>query len=325
MQLRTMLRRLNNSHIFLYSREEWTMRQNVLPMLCETVGERVFVRHVLGGLEGSPLCTLALGDELMSVDGVRGDHMRPLTLARLEEIRGNPNFGGADSMAVVRFRRGRREYETRVRRVNRPAGFQNASLEVLAQETGLLRFFTLGRGQLPDSALRSLWSQVVKLRRLAIDLRGCVGGDPEVSNFIAGSLLGPDRLLFVSIPRPGDSSKRIESRSADSPRFSGRVAVLVNSNTESQPEALAAVCQENGCGRIFGERTAGALNGFTEALAVPGQFIRCAIPYTRSVSAKGMEYEGKGIEPDEVVKSSAADFRRKRDRPLEAALAFLRG
>src|SRR5579884_4283719 len=45
--LREMLRRLHNSHIFLYSREEWDLRENILPFNFDRLGDRVFIRELL--------------------------------------------------------------------------------------------------------------------------------------------------------------------------------------------------------------------------------------------------------------------------------------
>lgn len=86
---------------------------------------------------------------------------------------------------------------------------------------------------------------------------------------------------------------------------------------------LAALCREYKCARIFGTRTAGAFNGFTEAIPLPANFARFAVPYTRSVSPNDREYERIGVEPDDVVVSSTRDLRAKRDRPLLAAIRYL--
>jgi C-terminal processing protease CtpA/Prc len=86
---------------------------------------------------------------------------------------------------------------------------------------------------------------------------------------------------------------------------------------------LAAICKEYKCARIVGERTAGAFNGWTVAVSLPYRFAKYALPYTRSVSPGGIEYEGRGVEPDEPIVNTAKDFHSGRDTMLEAALGYL--
>jgi C-terminal processing protease CtpA/Prc len=74
---------------------------------------------------------------------------------------------------------------------------------------------------------------------------------------------------------------------------------------------------------LVGERTAGAFNGWTLAIDLPNSFARYALPYTRSVSPKGIEYEGRGVNPDQPLANSIADFEIKRDRPLAAAIKYV--
>jgi C-terminal processing protease CtpA/Prc len=322
--LREMLSRLRNSHIFLYSEEEWSWRGNTLPFCFDRAADRVFVRYVLRNHDSTALAALKFGDEIVAVDGVSANALRPLTLARLEAVKGNPNFGPSGSSAKVEIRRGRSRATVEVRRVARPAGFEAVLLERPRPNVVCLRLLTLASRELSATRLRQVWEEVVAAQGVILDLRNCVGGDPAVSNFIAGSLLGPGKPLCRTVPRPGSEYAEVLDRSdPEAPRFRGRVAVITNSNTESQPEILAAICKEYGCGRIVGERTAGAFNGWTIAVSLPYRFAKYALPYTRSVSPHGIEYEGRGVEPDEPALNMVEDFQSGRDRPLEAALRYV--
>jgi Periplasmic protease len=187
-----------------------------------------------------------------------------------------------------------------------------------------LRLFSLSSSDVRAPRLRALWDDVLKARALILDLRNCVGGNSKVSSFIAGSLLGPGKPLFRTVPRPGDADAEVAGETdPQAPRFTGPVALIANSNTESEPEILAAICKEYGRARLFGERTAGAFNGWTRGITLPGSSAVFAVPYTRSVSPKGKEYEGRGIEPDQPVAASAADFEAALDRPLRATVKYL--
>lgn len=322
--LRKMLSRLRNSHIFLYSVEEWEWRKNVLPFCFDKIGNRVFVRCSLQAKELGALPALELGDEILAVDGIPASRLRPPTIARLDSIKDSPQYGPALSSAQAEFRRAGKQSVVKLRRVIRPDGMKSVILAHPRPGIVHLRFYSLASRELPAAKLQHLWDEVTPARGLALDLRNCIGGDSEVSSFIAGSLLGPGKPLFRTIPRPSSGADEVlDQTNALAPRFNGRVAVLVNSNTESQPEILAAICREYGCARLIGERTAGAFNGWTIAIELPYHFAMFALPYTRSVSPKGIEYEGRGVEPDEPATNTIADFEAKRDKPLLSALQYL--
>jgi len=319
--LRGMLRRLHNSHIFLYSREEWDLRQNILPFSFERVGERVFIRELLQPNVAGDAPQYRFGDEILAVDRAPLGNLQPISVATLQNVEANPNFGPAASVAEVSIRRAGKTFIVKARRVTRPRGFRNVVMAEPVHGIKVMRILTLESAELPEERLRELWSSIQPSRALVIDLRNCVGGDPKVSNFIAGGLLGEHKRLFAEIPRPGSGHpESIEYSDAGVQRYRGKLAILTNTNTESQPEVLAAICKEYGCARVIGEHTAGALNGWTTAIPLPDHFARFALPYTRGVSPKGLSYEGRGIAPDEVVRNTSEDYDHGRDRVLNRAI-----
>lgn len=320
--LREMLSRLRNSHIFLYSRQEWALRGNILPFYLDEFRGHANVRYVLRK-DGRPLADLQPGDAVLSVDGIAAHEIRPLTLARLDPIRGNPNFGPAGSIARIEALRGGRRVLIDAPRVKRPGGFDAVALEQPGADVCHLRFQTLEESQLPFGKLRPLWASATERAGLVLDLRNCVGGDPRIYAFLASSLLGPGVPLFRWIPRSGSGEGLIPAQTdGDAARFAGRLALILNANTESGPELLAATLQEYSRGRVFGERSAGAFNGPTMAYGLPENFALFALPYARSVSPKGVEYEGRAVQPDVAVKRSAKSLAKGIDPALERAVQF---
>lgn len=187
-----------------------------------------------------------------------------------------------------------------------------------------MRMLTLESAQLIEEQLQRMWTRLLQSKAMIIDLRSCVGGDSTVSNFLAGGLLGGGKRLFTHVPRP--ASKQSEETSYSNPGvelYRGKVIILTNSNTESQPEVLAAVCKEYARACVFGERTASALNGWTAAISLPNQFARFALPYTRGVSPHNVSYEGRGISPDKSIRNTAKDYQQGRDRVLQSAIKEL--
>ena len=323
--LRDMLGRLHNSHIFLYSREEWDSRENILPFNFDRVGDRVFIRELLQPKTTDHSTQFRFGDEILSVDKLPPESLQPHSLATLQEVKGNPNFGPAASIAEVSIRRSGKTFTFRTRRVTRKRDLQNAVIAEPLDGIKMLRMLTLDSALLPEQQLRELWSRVQPSRGIVIDLRNCVGGDPKVSNFIAGGLLGEHKRLFTEIPRPGAQQPETTGYSDSGVElYRGKVVILANTNTESQPEVLAAICKEYGCAQLIGERTAGAFNGWTIAIPLPDHFARFALPYTRGVSPKGISYEARGIAPDDVISGTVEDYASGRDRVLKRAIQLLK-
>ncbi|MBV9183039.1 MAG: hypothetical protein JO356_17175, partial [Acidobacteria bacterium] len=102
--LQDMLRRLHNSHVFLYSREEWDLRQNVLPFSFDRLGHRIFIREPLQPKVADRPQQCRLGDEILSINQAPVENLQPYSLATIQNVQGNPNFGPAGSVAELTLR-----------------------------------------------------------------------------------------------------------------------------------------------------------------------------------------------------------------------------
>ncbi len=139
---------------------------------------------------------------------------------------------------------------------------------------------------------------------------------------LAGMLLGPHVQLVTRVPRQGKADARavIEETSDSGNQYKGRVVVLIDAYTQSEPEMLTASLKDYRRVTIVGERSRGALNGFTEGVPLPYRFGILAVPVNRSISPQGNEYEGVGIAPDIAVSNSISDYIAQQDTPLRTAL-----
>jgi peptidase S41-like protein len=163
-----------------------------------------------------------------------------------------------------------------------------------------------------DAALNNFESQ--DAQGWILDLRNNGGGHTESISTVTG------RFIVSGVEEIDVDSKgqRFEVP-VDGHYFSHQhpLAVLINGGSGSASEITAAAIKDYGAGRLFGSKTAGAVNG-AEIFPLPGQV---GLEYTvvQVLAGKsGKPLDRAGVEPDEVVSPQAG-----RDAQLEAAQAWL--
>ena len=161
---------------------------------------------------------------------------------------------------------------------------------------------------------------------IVLDLRGNPGGLAAMIMGISGYFL-PERLTlgvmktreselkFVAIPRlVNGSGERVEP-------YAGPVAILIDGLTGSASECFAGGLQSLGRVRVFGQTSMGqALPALFDRLPNGDVLIHA---WGDFVTGTGLRLEGRGVVPDEPVPATRADLLAGRDRPLEAALAWI--
>jgi C-terminal processing protease CtpA/Prc len=200
-----------------------------------------------------------------------------------------------------------------------------------------------------DTAVKALAS----CGHLILDLRGHLGGGLAVLRLI--SYLTPEKLpigftvtrklaqngydknklhrldrLPTSLPNPlaiasmairhlphGDSVLLV-SEGLGPQKWHGRIAILVNEQTVSAGEMIAAFAVENGLATLIGAETAGRLipgSGFKV-----GHGYMLIMPKAEYVTWQGKRFEGQGVAPHVLVPWSIEDFNGQEDNQLTAAL-----
>lgn len=152
---------------------------------------------------------------------------------------------------------------------------------------------------------------------LVIDLRGNIGGSPDLVNFLVSHFLGPDPVnLMTRYIRDEDREETLASlrelpggRRTGSPLF-----VLVDGNSASSAEMLAYFVQRQGIGTVIGQTSSGAGQGGT--MFPLGSGLLAFMPITRIIDGPG--WEDTGITPDIETQPAAA-----RDTAHRAALRAL--
>lgn len=122
--------------------------------------------------------------------------------------------------------------------------------------------------------------------------------------------------------KPKDRSVSLWTEGLGPKPFHGRIVMLVNEDTYSAAETLAAFASEEGLAKLVGTRTAGQTNGGANHKVAEGRFT-LRLPATIWRTWRETSYEGIGITPHVVVGQSLADLRAGVDTQLEKAKAIL--
>lgn len=134
-------------------------------------------------------------------------------------------------------------------------------------------------------------------KSLIIDLRNNGGGIVDEATKIADYILEKDEKILITVDNT--DNKQITYSTQD-PIFHLPIVVLVNENTASASEILAAALQENGKAKIVGTKTYG--KGVIQTLFTLTDGSGLKITTAEYYSPKENTIHEKGVKPDEEVK-----------------------
>jgi carboxyl-terminal processing protease len=155
---------------------------------------------------------------------------------------------------------------------------------------------------------------------LVLDLRGDPGGDLSAAVDIASIFVRQGTLVYQT-GRDGNRTPLDVNRRfyIDSTR---PLVVLVNKNSASGAEIIAAGIRANGAGTIMGTQTAGCVGtGQPRDLPDGGLLLVTITKIQDAKTGADLNGPGKGIVPDHIVDQPAGA---QGDPQLEAAVAYLR-
>ena len=183
----------------------------------------------------------------------------------------------------------------------RRANFEIERVERLAGNVGYLLIHLLSaRGN--DEMYRVIDAAMSLLGRtdaMILDVRRAPGGEPRVSDYLAGYFFGPDSVQTLNSYNRGMNStiERWTPRVNGTQRPDVPVYILVGPGTASGAEDLAFIFKQTGRGILVGERTAGA-GRLTRTYPI-GDGFAASVPGGRTWDPRtGKEWERTGIMPD---------------------------
>ncbi len=159
------------------------------------------------------------------------------------------------------------------------------------------------------------------MRAAIVDLRGDPGGLVEELRDVAGALLPQGSPVLQMTTRGG---RKMTLRTPDPPILPSSVplAVLVDADTGSAAELLAAAVQEQARGIVTGTKTAGAVE-ISITVDLP-EGAGMSVTVARVLSGKGVRLEGHGVTPDVQEALTTEGLNVGRDTQLDRALDVLR-
>lgn len=163
---------------------------------------------------------------------------------------------------------------------------------------------------------------------VVLDLRRNGGGVGVMAMGLAGHFVGDPVALGTYRTRAAELHFRVSPRRLDSDGraltpFDGPVAILVDELTGSTSEVFAGGMQVIDRARVFGRRSAGiVLPAVFDRLPNGDVLLHAVADFT---TPDGVQLEGRGVLPDDVVEPTRETLLEGRDVVLERALRWISG
>ena len=162
---------------------------------------------------------------------------------------------------------------------------------------------------------------------VVLDLRGNGGGYVKILEQLAGYFFPEDKKIADRVGRP-EKKKENEPMLLKSKKdhFSGKLIVLIDSQSGSASEIFARFVQLEKRGVVIGDVSAGAV---MQSISYPFKMIAginnevyygASITNADVIMSDGKSVEHTGVTPDEIVLPTAEDLRNGRDPALARAL-----
>ena len=175
-----------------------------------------------------------------------------------------------------------------------------------------------------ESEANDMMSKARKHKALIFDLRSNGGGSEDALKALLGLVFDHDITIGDRVRRSG--RKTLIAKSHHNP-FSGKLTVLVDSNSASASELFARVIQIEKRGTVIGDHTAGSVmeaehyNYHTGFSVVA--FFAASITEANLIMIDGNSLEHVGVMPDELILPSAEDLASGRDPVITRAAEAL--
>lgn len=157
--------------------------------------------------------------------------------------------------------------------------------------------------------------------KLILDMRGNPGGYLEAAIDMASWFLSSSKVIVREDFGGNKEEEVYRSRGYDVFRDDLKFVILVDKGSASASEILAGALREHGRAKLVGETTFG--KGSVQELVDITPETSLKVTVARWLTPNGLSISEKGIEPDFVVKYTAAEREAGKDPQLQKALEIL--
>jgi C-terminal processing protease CtpA/Prc len=335
-EIAALLDSLHDSHTFLLLPPRTHVHDYGFQM--ELIGDRCYVVRVRAGGDAEKK-GLKQGDEIREVNGYpvsRKDFRRLVYIVNV--LRPQPEL----RLTLMDARGGQRQLEVMTRfqlsTVNRYFLHQGINVRVrdAEEERRILRARYFEKGddllvvKIPEfsfsaSEVDTMVGKMRAHRGVVLDLRGNPGGYVDTLDRLLGGLFQNDLKILDRVGR--DATKSVSATGRHHDAFTGRFAVLIDSESASASEVLARVVQLERRGFIVGDRSSGSV---MESRLYPHEVaLDSKVSYAISVTdadlvmRDGKSLEHVGVEPDTMILPTDQDLANNRDPALAKAAALV--
>jgi C-terminal processing protease CtpA/Prc len=335
-EIAALLDSLHDSHTFLLLPPRTHVHDFGFQM--EMIGDRCYVVRVRAGGDAEKK-GLKQGDEIRAVNGYpvsRKDFRRLVYIVNV--LRPQPEL----RLTLMDARGGQRQLEVMTRfqlsTVDRYFLHQGINVRVrdAEEERRVLRARYFEKGddllvvKIPEfsfsaSEVDTMVGKMRAHRGVVLDLRGNPGGYVDTLDRILGGLFQNDLKILDRVGR--DATKSVSATGRHHDAFTGRFAVLIDSESASASEVLARVVQLERRGFIVGDRSSGSV---MESRLYPHEVaLDSKVSYAISVTdadlvmTDGKSLEHVGVEPDTIFLPTDQDLANNRDPALAKAAGLV--
>ncbi len=179
-----------------------------------------------------------------------------------------------------------------------------------------------------EKQLKRIAARLPKYEAAVLDLRGNPGGYLTLTETLLGFFFDREVAVGELRGREGEPKKSV-AKPQGTKAFSGKLVVVVDSDSASAAEIFARVIQLEGRGQVVGDTTAGAVMAARYYPKEMGGenviFYGISIAEAELVMKDGGSLEGVGVVPDQVSKPAAADLAAGLDPVMTRAVLLAGG
>ena len=322
----------NDSHLYFIPPPtnldvEYGWRQRI-------IGDKSFITTVMPNSDASAK-GIKPGDEVLAIEGFapsRKEMWKVLyfynVLSKRSRLKLKVQSPGEGSREV--------EVDSRVRQLPRVITAQTLFRGLDADETsatdhnyikpvGNIAIWKMPSFSMSPEQVDLLVDRVRTAPNLVLDLRGNGGGLVESLERLAGLMFDKD--LKIADLKGRKAMDPIASKTRGKDAYSGRLVVLIDSESGSAAEMFARVVQLEGRGKVVGDVSSGSvMQSRRESMKIGTDsqiFYGISITNADVTMSDGKSLEHVGVIPDELVIPSGEDLAAGRDPALAKAVQLL--